>query len=290
MTQRKIETGVYGITVSRAIEGGGTITSDLGSPDDGPETVAAIDALESLVLAHACGGIDICSPAYLEGIETAVDAVTNCVESGAVFKELGQDCRRLLKHTPGADEVRRYILFDFDAGDLATTHVYDRCQEAADDASQLDNVIVVPLVFEQRAAVAAEPETTEPDPYHLEIDGPAFRSQRELLLKLQGLAGAGLPYQPAPGEQELLEGLVNLTDELADQAHDKHEIDCLLDPGEAKCDCELPGHFCSGVPGILAHMENGRLAPGAKAQRCDHCQRYPSDQAALEKLRELGMA
>ena len=54
MTQRQIDTGVYGITVSRAIEGGGTITSDLRSPDDGPETVAAIDALESLVLAHAC--------------------------------------------------------------------------------------------------------------------------------------------------------------------------------------------------------------------------------------------
>jgi hypothetical protein len=44
------------------------------------------------------------------------------------------------------------------------------------------------------------------------------------------------------------------------------------------------------VPGILAQIEKGRLAPGAKVERCDLCQRYPSDQAAHQKLRELGMA
>jgi len=36
-----------------------------------------------------------------------------------------------------------------------------------------------------------------------------------------------------PSDRELLEGLVELTDELADQAHDKHGVDCLLDAGEA---------------------------------------------------------
>ncbi len=55
-----------------------------------------------------------------------------------------------------------------------------------------------------------------------------------------------------------------------------------------RCECEKPGFFCSGVPGILAHMENGRLAEGAQVNRCDLCQRYPSDEAAFEKLRELG--
>ncbi len=75
--KRPIETGVYGITVSCAADGSGIISSDLRRPDDGPEALAAIDALESLVLAHACSGIDIRSPAYLEGIETAVDAITN---------------------------------------------------------------------------------------------------------------------------------------------------------------------------------------------------------------------
>lgn len=37
----------------------------------------ALDALESLILAHACAGIDVGSPAYLEGIETAMDALSN---------------------------------------------------------------------------------------------------------------------------------------------------------------------------------------------------------------------
>jgi hypothetical protein len=38
---------------------------------------AAIDALESLILGHACAGIDVESPAYLEGIDTALNAITN---------------------------------------------------------------------------------------------------------------------------------------------------------------------------------------------------------------------
>jgi hypothetical protein len=54
------------------------------------------------------------------------------------------------------------------------------------------------------------------------------------------------------------------------------------------CDCQLPGFFCSGIPGIVAHVENGRLSATAKVERCDACLRYPSDEAALKKLRELG--
>ena len=56
------------------------------------------------------------------------------------------------------------------------------------------------------------------------------------------------------------------------------------------CECELPGYFCSGVPGILAHLENGRLEPEGQVERCDVCLRYESDAAALKKLRELGLA
>lgn len=36
-----------------------------------------MDAIESLVLAHACAGIDVCSEAYIEGLETAIDACVN---------------------------------------------------------------------------------------------------------------------------------------------------------------------------------------------------------------------
>lgn len=55
------------------------------------------------------------------------------------------------------------------------------------------------------------------------------------------------------------------------------------------CECQQLGSFCSGVPGILAKVENCRVVCGGKVERCDQCQRYPSDQAAHEKLVELGM-
>ena len=37
----------------------------------------AMDALESMILAHAIAGIDVESPAYIEGIETTCDALSN---------------------------------------------------------------------------------------------------------------------------------------------------------------------------------------------------------------------
>jgi hypothetical protein len=36
-----------------------------------------MDAIESLILAHASAGLDVASPAYVEGIETAVEACCN---------------------------------------------------------------------------------------------------------------------------------------------------------------------------------------------------------------------
>lgn len=38
---------------------------------------AAVDALESLVLAHACAGINVASPLYVDGLKTAIDAINN---------------------------------------------------------------------------------------------------------------------------------------------------------------------------------------------------------------------
>jgi hypothetical protein len=60
--------------------GSGFITSDLKGPGrtfNDRLYNAAIVGLESLILAHACSGVDVESPAYVEGIETAVDAVAN---------------------------------------------------------------------------------------------------------------------------------------------------------------------------------------------------------------------
>jgi hypothetical protein len=116
-----------------------------------------------------------------------------------------------------ADHAERYVLYDFDQDELVGSRVYDDPKTAADDASELSNVIVVPFVLPRRATMKS-------------ID------------------------QPEP------------------------------------CECQQPGDFCSGVPGILARVENCRVVTGGKVERCDLCQRYPSDQAAHDKLVELGMA
>jgi len=73
-------------------------------------------------------------------------------------------------------------------------------------------------------------------PYEFSLDGRLFRAQRELLLRIADLARRKLPYEPAPGDERLLEGLLGLTDAIADQAHDRHGIDCLLhdDKGSAQ--------------------------------------------------------
>ena len=60
----------------------GTITSDLTEYDGvNPETSRAFDVatetVERFVLASACADIDIESPAFLEAIETVIDAVSN---------------------------------------------------------------------------------------------------------------------------------------------------------------------------------------------------------------------
>ena len=63
----------------------GVITSELHEePTDEMDTDHTIynsmmDAIESMILAHACAGIDVTTPAYACGIETAVQACAdNC--------------------------------------------------------------------------------------------------------------------------------------------------------------------------------------------------------------------
>lgn len=62
-------------------DGGGTITSDLLPPDgdeeilDDSEYVAACDVVESMILAHACAGIDVLNPQYVQGVEVALEKI-----------------------------------------------------------------------------------------------------------------------------------------------------------------------------------------------------------------------
>ena len=77
LRMKQIELPVYGISI-RLDEGtlhGASIKSDMHAGDEGHSHSAAIDGIEVLILGHAVAGIDIEDPAYLEGIETAVDAV-----------------------------------------------------------------------------------------------------------------------------------------------------------------------------------------------------------------------
>jgi hypothetical protein len=176
------------------------------------------------------------------------------------------------------DARRRWVLYDLGGDQLLTTRAYASYAEAVEDANQAEDVLVLPLVCRNVMA-----ETTCPDTpmqglqtYRLRIDGPLLREQQKVLIGI--LAG----QKHTQETRRTLEGILELLDEVADQAHDRHGIDCLL------CECEEPGCFYSGVPGILARVENGKLVPGTKVERCDLCQRYSSDEAALEKLRELG--
>jgi hypothetical protein len=72
----------YGITV-KVMGPSGTIESELkkeligDDPSNDPELLAVVDALESLILAHACQGLDISSPAYVAGIESSLEALGN---------------------------------------------------------------------------------------------------------------------------------------------------------------------------------------------------------------------
>ena len=82
---RTINLPLHGITIQLNEDGTGAIDSDLhDARDEMPEPPevelpydAAMDGIESLILAHARMGIDVEAPAYLEGIATAVDAMAN---------------------------------------------------------------------------------------------------------------------------------------------------------------------------------------------------------------------
>ena len=68
----RIDTHCYGIAVTLDGESG-SIPSELGSVLEKP----LADALESPILAHARAGINVASPGYLEGIESAIEGMAN---------------------------------------------------------------------------------------------------------------------------------------------------------------------------------------------------------------------
>ena len=81
----KIRVGSDTITLQLDERGGGTSSSTLhiteADEDFGAEYQASynasIDGLESLVLAHACAGINVEDHRYVAGIATALEAISN---------------------------------------------------------------------------------------------------------------------------------------------------------------------------------------------------------------------
>ncbi len=58
--------------------GCGAIDTDLHEDgEDHDDYNMAIDGLESLILAHACAGVDVEDPRYVEGVGTAIEAIVN---------------------------------------------------------------------------------------------------------------------------------------------------------------------------------------------------------------------
>jgi hypothetical protein len=81
------------------------------------------------------------------------------------------------------------------------------------------------------------PASANEQHYALRIDGGLLRQQRSLLLTLADSVRQGAISIPEAQAEGLLEGVLSLLDEIADQAHDHFGIDCLLkDPHEAAQD------------------------------------------------------
>ena len=85
---KTIKLPCFGIVITLG-DGVNSITDDLhehlypenAGVDDGKYETSQlfnnmIDGITSMILAHACAGIDVTSPAYIEGIEVAVEACT----------------------------------------------------------------------------------------------------------------------------------------------------------------------------------------------------------------------
>lgn len=65
-----------GIAVE-VIDGSGRLIGTLKDDKRPTRYNAALDALESLILAHACEGINVCESKYVAGVGTALDAIDN---------------------------------------------------------------------------------------------------------------------------------------------------------------------------------------------------------------------
>jgi hypothetical protein len=74
-----IELGMYGLVISyKNDKTNATITSNLKSGESlDAEFDLAVDVVESIILSHFCSGVDIESIEYKEGLNNAIETLTN---------------------------------------------------------------------------------------------------------------------------------------------------------------------------------------------------------------------
>ncbi|WP_420213370.1 hypothetical protein ACN8ZM_39815 (plasmid) [Burkholderia aenigmatica] len=77
LSHTEIRLPVYDIVITLSSQGVGAIRSSLHDEGESSEGKAALDGVEAMILAHAVAGIDVKSPVYLDGVETAVEAIWN---------------------------------------------------------------------------------------------------------------------------------------------------------------------------------------------------------------------
>ena len=85
MKRIEIRVGEHCIALRLDGEGGGAVQSTLHITESDADFEAvyrqdynsAVNGLESLVLAHACAGVDVQDARYVAGIGTSLDAISN---------------------------------------------------------------------------------------------------------------------------------------------------------------------------------------------------------------------
>lgn len=87
------------------------------------------------------------------------------------------------------------------------------------------------LSWGAEAGIAPETQTMRDlKPYTLRIDGQLLRNQRRLLLNVVNTMLHDKPCRPLSEDDcHLFQGVIELLDAIAEQGHDRHGLDCLLD-------------------------------------------------------------
>ncbi len=80
MTTIRFNVGEHHVLI-KLQDGSGALETDFKAGErrsEGDEAYDhAIDGIESLLLAHACAGVDVQSPKYIEGLERALESLAN---------------------------------------------------------------------------------------------------------------------------------------------------------------------------------------------------------------------